>query len=243
MKAMPYVLRKSEKNLVINRNKLVHSGYIHPDFTGGGFKRGFEEYESGGMRGMTCDGHINLFSPVGRYLLDGTLDRDVVGFEDEKLEFTYLDMVMDLMMAINKLRLKEITVEEGEETYKDVVQAMTMLQIALPVFFATHVTHQVLHIAEELPAYVYAVHALEQLMRNLRSKMHNLNPAQRDQTINNNARWEHGVFVAAVALEASGEAGGGGVYQRMISAKLQPPVATEYSRTGKEDGIAIFLAF
>ena len=181
MKAMPFVLTHDEKGLVNRRNRLVHSGPIHPDFTGGGLKRAFEEYESSnkGMRGMSCDGHIKIFSPLGRYLLDGTLDRDVIGFGEEKLTFTYSEMVMTLMMAINKLRLKETTVEEAKEIYNDVVKAMTMLQIALPVFYATHVTHQVLHIAQELPTSFYAVHKLEALMRNLRNKMHNMNPAQR----------------------------------------------------------------
>ena len=54
---------------------------------------------------------------------------------------------------------------------------------------------------------------------------------------------DHGILGAAVAGEGTGEGGNSGVYQRMIREKLQTPVATEYSRTGKEDGIAIFLAF
>lgn len=117
MKTMVFVLDAIEKALVTSRNKLIHSGlYIHSTFTGGGFKNAFEEYTSSnkGMYGMSCEGHMNNFSPAGRYLLDGTLDRRVVGFENKELNFTYLDVVMALMLAINKLRMKETTKRSGK---------------------------------------------------------------------------------------------------------------------------------
>jgi hypothetical protein len=234
MKGMPFILNVAEKKLVNNRNELAHAGYIHPEFTGGGLRKGFQEYATGGMHGMSCTGHIGLFSPFGRYLLDGTLDHPAVGFGDTKLNFTYHDMVMELMIAINYLRLKETTVKEGEKTFNMVATAMTKLQMALPMFYATHATHQVLHIAEELPTTFYAVFKLEMLMRTIRNKMHNMNPAQRDANIHINVNRHHGVFIGGLTGEHPVEGGIDGAHERLCSAKLQTPAATEYARSGRD---------
>lgn len=116
--------------------------------------------------------------------------------------------------------------------------ALTMLQIALPAFYSTLVTQQVMHIAQELPSSFYAVFGLEMLMRTIRNKMHNQNPAQRDANINNNMIRSRGMFVRALVGEESGEGGISGAYERLCSAKMELPAATEYARSGS---IAITL--
>ncbi|KAL4551174.1 hypothetical protein Ndes2526B_g05480 [Nannochloris sp. 'desiccata'] len=107
--------------------------------------------------------------------------------------------------------------------------ALTMLQIALPAFYSALVTQQVMHIAQELPSSFYAVFGLEMLMRTIRNKMHNQNPAQRDANINNNMIRSRGMFVRALVGEESGEGGISGAYERLCSAKMELPAATEYA--------------
>lgn len=82
----------------------------------------FARYQNDGdVHGLTFEGNIfslKKFSPLGKHLLDAKvskLDAQAVGFGERELGFTYQEVLMELLTAVNYLKLKEYPEELAQE--------------------------------------------------------------------------------------------------------------------------------
>ena len=191
MRTLPWVLGDEDINVMQGRNEAAHCGHIHPEMTGGGLEVAFARYRDGSLYGLTCEGHIHLFSPYGKYLLDINvrgkenegINKTAVGYEDENLGYTYLEAIMDVLSAVNGMRMKQYNKDSAEKAKSMVVLSLAKLQVALPAWYGKHTLHQLIHIAEVLPCWPFSLDKHERRMREVRNHMQNRNPDQRDASI------------------------------------------------------------
>ena len=229
---LPWVLTEVEIKRIHERNTAAHNGHMHPDMTGGKLPLAFDLFiPEKKLKKLECEGNHHLFGPYGKYLLDmknTKLDAGAVGEHDMPLGFTFLEMLFELFDAVNHLKHKIFTDEEAEQTRHNLVKAVAQFHVALPAWYATHATHQLVHLGDRLPCWPMSLDKHERSMRIVRAHLKNHNPQQRDASIMIKFQREYGTV--RQLLGADGDLNI--LARTMYGVDEDLPAGTQYTREG-----------